>query len=180
MFRRILAAGVAVAMAVTPSYAETDKPEESESPLIEAIKNGKPILDVRYRYERKMQDGFAENAFANTIRMRLGFETAALYKFKVLVEFENVASLGDDHFNSTTNGNLLFPVIADPNTTELNRAQVTFTGIEKTPVTIGRQRFNLNNHRFVGAVDFRQNHRPSMQRGFLRHCSIRSQLTTYI
>jgi hypothetical protein len=48
-------------------------------------------------------------------------------------------------------------VIADPDATEINRAQVTFTGIDKTAITVGRQRFNLNNHRFVGAVDFRQN-----------------------
>ncbi len=157
MVREALAASVVFAMIVTPSYAEADELEKNESSIIEAIKNGKPIIDVRYRYERKTQDGFAENAYANTIRTRLGFETGELYNFKVLVEFENVASIGDDHFNSTTNGRVQFPVIADPDATEINRAQVTFTGIEKTPVTIGRQRYNLNNHRFVGAVDFRQN-----------------------
>lgn len=139
------------------AYAEEGKTPESESPLIEAIKTGKPIIDVRYRYEWKDQADFAENAYAHTVRTRLGYETGEFFNFRALVEFENVFSIGDDNFNSTTNGLTGFPVIADPDATEINRAQLTFTGIEKTPITVGRQRFNLNNHRFVGAVDFRQN-----------------------
>ena len=145
------------ASVASPVLAEDEVPKTGQSPIIAAIKDGKLLLDVRYRFEFKNQDGFIEDAYANTIRTRLGFETAEIYNFKFLVEFENVASIGDDHFNSSTNGRAQFPVIADPDATELNRAQITFTGIEKTSVTIGRQRFNLNNQRFVGAVDFRQN-----------------------
>lgn len=148
---QLLAQGAALA-------AETEAPPPGDDgPIVAAIKNGKPILDVRYRFEWKDQDGFAEEAYANTLRTRLGFETGEFFHFKALVEFENVLSIGDDHFNSTTNGRTQFPVIADPDATEVNRAQVTFTGIEKTAVTVGRQRFNLANQRFVGAVDFRQN-----------------------
>lgn len=132
-------------------------PVDGENSVIEAIKRGKPILDVRYRIESKQQLGFGERATASTIRTRFGYETAELFDFKLLFEFENVAAIGADKFNSTTNGRAAFPVVADPDATEINRAQITYTGIEKTPVTIGRQRFNLNNHRFVGAVDFRQN-----------------------
>ena len=145
------------ALVASPVFAEEQASETDQNPIIAAIKDGKLLLDVRYRLEYKAQDGFLEDAYANTIRTRLGFETAEIYNFKFLVEFENVASIGDDHFNSTTNGRVQFPVIADPDATELNRAQITFTGIEKTPITVGRQRVNLNNQRFVGAVDFRQN-----------------------
>ncbi|GJL91185.1 alginate export family protein [Hyphococcus sp.] len=145
------------ASVASPVLAGDEAPQGEKSPIIGAIEGGKLLLDVRYRFEYKAQDEFSEDAYANTVRTRLGFETAEFYKLKFLVEFENVASIGDDHFNSTTNGLTQFPVIADPNATDLNRAQVTFMGLEKTPVTIGRQRFNLNNHRFIGAVDFRQN-----------------------
>ncbi len=145
------------ASVASPVLAEDEAPEPGQSPIIAAIKDGKLLLDVRYRFEYKSQDGFSEDAYANTIRTRLGFETAEIYNLKFLVEFENVASIGSDHFNSTTSGRAQFPVIADPDATELNRAQITFTGIGKTPITVGRQRFNLNNQRFVGAVDFRQN-----------------------
>jgi len=143
-------------IAAGQAFAEEPSPS-TDGPIIEAIKNSKPLIDVRYRFETKSQDGFAQNAYANTIRTRFGFETGEVYNLKALVEFENVASIGSDDFNSTTNGRTQFPVIADANATEINRAQVTFTGIDKTAITVGRQRFNLNNHRFVGAVDFRQN-----------------------
>ncbi len=152
-----LAASGLVFAAVGPALGEETTPASNDGPIIEAIKNGKPLIDVRYRFETKSQDGFAQDAYSNTIRTRLGFETGEVYNLIFLVEFENVASIGNDHFNSTTNGRTQFPVIADPDATEINRAQVTFTGIDKSAVTVGRQRFNLNNHRFVGAVDFRQN-----------------------
>jgi hypothetical protein len=154
--RRFLVSAAAITLAISPAFAG-QPPATEENGVVAAIKAGKPIIDVRYRFEHKEQTGFAENAYANTVRTRLGYETGEFHNFKVLVEFENVASIGDDHFNSTTNGRTQFPVIADPNATELNRVQVTFTGVEKTPITIGRQVFNLGNQRFVGAVDFRQN-----------------------
>lgn len=155
---RSLIAALSLSFAVLPSaIAQDSERAEQDSAIVEAIKNGKPIIDVRYRFELKEQEGFAENAHANTVRTRLGYESGELFNFKVLVEFENIFSIGDDHFNSTTNGLTQFPVIADPDATEINRAQIMYTGFEKTPITIGRQRFNLNNHRFIGAVDFRQN-----------------------
>ena len=158
MLQRSWIGGLLLFSALTQwAYAEEATEPEPEGPLIEAIKAGKPIIDVRYRYEWKDQDGFAENARAHTVRTRLGYETGEFFHFKALVEFENVFSIGDDNFNSTTNGLTGFAVIADPDATEINRAQLTFTGVDKTPITLGRQRFNLNNHRFVGAVDFRQN-----------------------
>ncbi len=146
---------IAIAMA-GPANAE-EALANNDGPIIEAITNGKPIFDVRYRFETKDQDGFLSDATAHTVRTRLGYETGEIYHLKFLVEFENVLSLGSENYNSTTNGKTQFPVIADPEATEINRAQVTFTGIDKTPITIGRQVFNLNNQRFVGAVDFRQN-----------------------
>lgn len=159
--RRIVAMFAAAAAILSPALAGEAKSDagaaEEDGPFLQAIKKGKPILDVRYRLEWKDQAGFAQSAYANTVRTRFGFETAELHHFKVLVEFENVFSIGDDHFNSTTNGRTQFPVIPDPDATEVNRAQVTFAGIPKSPITVGRQKFDLLNQRFVGAVDFRQN-----------------------
>lgn len=152
----ILASAIFLSLAA-PVMAAEDGVDEHNGPVVDAIKNGRPILDVRYRLETQERDGFAERAIANTVRTRLGFETGEVHHFKVLFEFENVFSIGEDQFNSTTNGNTQFPVVADPDATEINRAQVTFSGLWKTPITVGRQRYNLLNQRFVGAVDFRQN-----------------------
>lgn len=116
---------------------------------------GDVILDMRLRYETVDQDGFAKDAQALTLRTRLGYETPAWRGFKALVEVENVTSLGDA-YNSTTNGKLRYPIVADPEVTELNRAQVSWTG-KQADVVAGRQRIILGNARFVGNVGFRQN-----------------------
>ncbi len=157
MIRKVVLCLVCAGIGLQSAFAEEQAAASTNTSLFEAIKGAKPLIDVRYRYEWKDQAGFASSAHANTLRTRLGFETGEFYHFKFLVEMENVFSIGSDNFNSTTNGLTMFPVIADPDATELNRAQITFTGIEKTPIIVGRQRFNLNNHRFVGAVDWRQN-----------------------
>lgn len=116
---------------------------------------GDIILDARLRYEAVSQDGFAKDAQALTLRTRLGYETPSWRGFKALAEIENVTAL-DDGYNSTTNGKLGRPVIADPEVTELNRAQVSWTG-KQTEVVAGRQRMIFGNARFVGNVGFRQN-----------------------
>ena len=113
------------------------------------------ILESRLRYETVSQDGFAKDAQAVTLRTRLGYETPAFHGFKALVEGENVTALSD-RYNSSTNGKTAYPLVTDPETTELNRAQISWTGTQGEAV-VGRQRLILNNARFVGNVGFRQN-----------------------
>lgn len=116
---------------------------------------GDIILDMRLRYETVDQDGFAEDAQALTLRTRFGYQTPAWRGFKALVEGENVTALVDD-YNSSTNGKTRYPLVTDPEDTELNRAQVSWSGAQ-ADATIGRQRLILGNARFVGNVGFRQN-----------------------
>jgi hypothetical protein len=113
------------------------------------------IVDARLRYESVDQDGFGQEAQALTLRARLGYETPAWEGFKALVEVEGVTALSDD-YNSTTNGNVGYPVVLDPEAAELNRAQISWTG-GRTSLVVGRQRVVLGNARFVGNVGFRQN-----------------------
>ncbi len=113
------------------------------------------IIDARLRYEFVDQAGFAEEAGALTLRTRLGYETPAWKGFKALVEGENVTALSD-RYNRTTNGQVAYPTVLDPETTELNRAQISWSGA-KANVVVGRQRIVLGNARFVGNVGFRQN-----------------------
>lgn len=122
---------------------------------IAAEGQGDWIVDTRLRYEFVDQDGFADEARALTLRARLGYETPAWEGFKALVEVEGVAALSDD-YNSTTNGNVGYPTVLDPEAAELNRAQISWTG-ERTSLVVGRQRVILGNARFVGNVGFRQN-----------------------
>ncbi|MEO0699112.1 MAG: hypothetical protein AAFY81_05260, partial [Pseudomonadota bacterium] len=99
-----------------------------------------PILDMRFRVETADQDTFAEDASSMTVRTRAGAELKWAEKFSFLVEGEGTFHIDDD-FNDTiaSDGVEPFPVIADPESFELNRLQVGYKG-KNLGVTIGRQR----------------------------------------
>ena len=143
----------AVLSSVTSATADEEKPKSDLDAAIEAIK---PIFNARLRYETVDQDGFAETADALTYRFRAGFETGEIADTKFLIEFDHIEDIVDD-FNSTINGKTTFPVVADPNVTELNRLQLTNSSIPDTKLTLGRQRIILDDSRFVGNVGWRQN-----------------------
>jgi len=129
--------------------------QDSVVSLDQALKATKILADLRLRYEAADFANITENANALTYRARLGFETGAFADTKFLIELDHNQALIDD-FNSTLNGNTDFPVIADPNVTELNRLQLTNTSLPDTTVTLGRQRIILDDARFVGNVGWRQ------------------------
>lgn len=115
----------------------------------------KPLIDTRLRYETVDQDGIARDADAVTARMRAGFE-AKKGAFSFLAEAEATLAIVEK-YNSSVNGLTQYPIVADPQNIELNRLQVQYRGLPKTVVTVGRQRINLDDQRFVGAVGWRQN-----------------------
>jgi hypothetical protein len=115
----------------------------------------KPILDARLRYERVDQEPLARDADAVTARLRAGFE-ARTGAFAFLAEAEATLAI-NNHFNSGVNGRTAFPIVPDPQTVELNRLQLQYRGLPKTIVTVGRQRINLDDQRFVGSVGWRDN-----------------------
>jgi hypothetical protein len=130
--------------------------EETPTPLMAAIGETRPIVEARLRFESVDQAPFAQDAAAVTLRARLGFETGKAWGTSLLVEGEAVMPLDSD-YNSTTNGNVAYPVVADPESYEFNRVQLSNTLIPGTSVTLGRQRITLDDHRFVGNVGWRQN-----------------------
>ena len=115
----------------------------------------KPLIDARLRYENVDQDGIAKNADAVTLRARIGLE-ATTKELSFLIEGEGTYPILE-HYNSNLNGKTQYPVVGDPANFELNRIQMQYRGIPKTVVTIGRQRINLDDQRFVGAAGWRQN-----------------------
>ena len=115
----------------------------------------KPLVDARLRYESVDQVPFAKDASAVTARVHAGVE-AKTGAFAFLIEAEGTLAISEK-YNSGVNGLGAFPVVADPQNIELNRVQIQFTGLPKTVVTLGRQRINLDDQRFVGSVGFRQN-----------------------
>jgi Alginate export len=127
----------------------------SASPVLAKPVAIKPIIDVRVRYEGVEQVPIASNADAVTARVRAGFE-ANSGDFALLAEAEGILAIGES-YNSGVNGKTAFPIVPDPQTIGLNRLQLQYRGLPKTVVTVGRQRINLDDQRFVGSVAWRQN-----------------------
>jgi hypothetical protein len=127
--------------------------------VAQAITDGKVSVDLRYRYQRVDQSGIAEDAKASTLRTRLGYHTGEAARSAVFLEFESVATLGPDDYNSTTNGLTTYPVVADPKGTEINQAYLEQHPSEGVTLKLGRQRIALDDGRFVGDEGWRQNQR---------------------
>ncbi len=144
-------ASLMLIVAPTTSYANDITTFE------ELFIKGSLIADFRLRYEAVEQEGLANDAEALTLRGRLGFETAEAYGFSALAELETVQHLGGADFNDTLNGKTTFPVVADPESTQLNRLQLRYSNDDWLDITFGRQRIKLDDDRFIGNVGFRQN-----------------------
>lgn len=147
--RLVLAAGL---LAGTQGVANAS----GLSPIRGAIGEAKPIIDVRLRYENVEQAGIAREADATTIRARLGVETGKAWNTSFLGEGELLAPI-TTNYNDTVNGKTQYPGVPDPRNYEVNRLQVANTSITQTTITLGRQRINLDDQRFVGAAGWRQN-----------------------
>eukprot|EP01030_Chromulinospumella_sphaerica_P021870 gene21870-21827_t len=117
---------------------------------------GKLLLESRLRYETIDQEGPLEEAEALTLRTRLGWESPKFADFKLLAEVENVSVLIHD-YNDPNDPDPRFPSVNDSEVTDLNRLQLTWTGLEDTEVVVGRQRLSIGNQRFVGPSNWRQN-----------------------
>lgn len=129
---------------------------EGLQPALSAARESKPIIDLRLRSENVDQDGMSTDAHAMTLRARVGLETGKAWNTTFLAEGDLLWAL-DSSYNSTVNGKAAYPVVADGETYELNRLQLTNTSIADTTLTVGRQRINLDDQRFVGNVGWRQN-----------------------
>jgi hypothetical protein len=118
-----------------------------------------PILDARLRWEHVDQP--TSDADAVTMRLRAGVEFRSVSHLSLLVEGEGTLAL-DDHYNAfpfvvaNSQRRPQYSVIADPENVELNRLQLQYKD-KAVAVTIGRQRINLDDQRWVGNSGWRQN-----------------------
>ncbi len=151
-FRRVCG-GVAVGGALIVALPVAQAAEG----FTEALTGGKPSLDLRYRYEHVEQDNALKDADASTLRSRLAYATLPYHGISGYLEFENVTVLGAEEYNSGINGKTGYSAVIDPEGTEVNQAYLLAEVLPATQLKFGRQRFVLDNHRFIGNVGWRQN-----------------------
>ena len=134
---------------------EAQAPSAEAGGWIDALARGQAWVRFRYRFEEVEQQGFAEDAHASTLRSVLGYRTDAWHGLHGTIEFENVTALGNDLYDSTTNGETSRPLVADPEDTEVNQVYLEASG--NLGARLGRQVITFDDHRFVGDVGWRQN-----------------------
>jgi hypothetical protein len=128
------------------------------SEILDALATGTYWIKGRYRFEYVDQDEIANEALASTLRTVIGYQSGTWNGFRGRLEFENVTAIGNDIYNSTTNGKGdHWPVVADPEGSEVNEVTLDYVGMDDATFRLGRQPINLDNQRFVGTVGWRQN-----------------------
>jgi hypothetical protein len=140
--------------------AQESTSSQQSSAIEDLVRDGSFDLSFRYRFEFVDDDAFSENAEASTLRSRLTLTSGEVAEFQLMVELDDVRELIWDDFNAgggNTPNRSRFPIVADPEGTEVNQAYVDYSGFENIQLRMGRQRINLDNQRFVGGVGWRQN-----------------------
>ena len=156
----LIRAGALLGAGLLSGTAAANAIDDALNPLTEALLQGKVSLDVRYRYELVDQErpaSILDKAHAQTVRTRLGWRTGLFHGFFAYGEAENVSVVGDEKYNNTYNGKTRYPVVADPDGTEVNQAYLGYLGLKGNTFRYGRQAFVFDNQRFVGDVGWRQN-----------------------
>lgn len=119
----------------------------------------KPVIEVRARYETVEQG--ALQADAATVRVRAGGE-AAWGRFTLLAEGEATVAIAKEYnafpfaIAGESQRRPQYATVADPENAELNRLQLRYAA-GKNAITLGRQRINFDDQRWVGSVGWRQN-----------------------
>src|SRR6266702_982119 len=168
--RKGAAIGALVFLCSTAAHAEL--------PLVGIIAQGRAVIDLRARYETVTDNSKTLEANANTIRARLGYDTGYWNSFQLGFDFDQIWTVGGATYNSTRNGKTLYPTIADPAMTALNRLTLTYASDFDTKFTIGRQRLLIGNQRFVGNSGCRQ-HEQTFDSLSLVNTSIEDLTFTY-
>ncbi len=162
------------ALATIPSISMAD------DAFFEALTSGKVSFSARARYESVSQDNALKDADAFTVRTTLGYKTGDFYGFKAFAEVEDVTAVGSEKYNSLTNGETAYSVVADPDGTEINQAYIQYNGFD-TEFKFGRQEITYRKapfHRFIGNVLWRQNHQ-SFDAFSLHNSSIENTTINY-
>lgn len=144
---------ISVAILAAPA-AFADETDHGNS-ISEAISESTVKINLRARYEGVDQDGIDKNASALTLKSRITVDTGSYSNFSLGLEVDKVDAL-IDNYNSKTNDNTNYPVVADPQGTDVNQAFIKYANSGFIAV-VGRQRILHNNQRFVGGVGWRQN-----------------------
>ena len=159
-FKHMALCATALCLASSPALAGAPaKPQPGDPISIGGGWTFDPMIEGRLRYENV--DTPTVDADAVTMRLRAGFEVKQKSGFSFLAEGEGTLGIVKDYNAfpfaiASSQRRTQFATVADPQNVELNRLQMQYKTKAFT-LTIGRQRINLDDQRFVGNAGWRQN-----------------------
>ncbi|MCH8841936.1 MAG: alginate export family protein [SAR324 cluster bacterium] len=129
-------------------------PTVDAEPLLDALKNGEPSLNLRWSYETADLEGGTKAASGLILRTRLGYRTAPFWsQTTAFLHFQDVRPTGlQDYAPEDAD----FDTIADPTGTAVYEGYLENKALPDTQVRLGRQEIILDNHRLVGNIGWRQ------------------------
>jgi hypothetical protein len=167
---KLLSASVVAALCIhaAPKLAAQDQqqPASAQQEAWNWLKQGRPYLNTRYRFETFQRDGspFAAPGYAPTLRLAFGYETLSFRGFSAFAELEAVEITGPADYNDPTLPSQLRPnrpTILDPKSLQLGQGYLAWTHSidhNKLQLTLGRQELTLNDGRFLSMSPWRQVH----------------------
>ncbi len=133
----------------------------------DALKSGKPTLELRLSYE---YSNYHDTAYplkhpANglNLRTRVGYRTGEFMKTTAYVQLQNVTNFMEQfrfkrgYPTGSWRGDTANDVIADPDGSRVHQAYLDLKFIPDTVVRLGRQEIILDDHRLIGNINWRQN-----------------------
>lgn len=166
---RLTYAVCSVLMLICVAPVRADEAVSAET-LANAITQGSPMTNFRWRYEYVNQEGYQsstpgaerlDTGEAVTLRSLIGWKTAPFHGVSLAAQLIDVHAFNDAYNDKRDNvsepGKHAYPYIVDPGYTDINQLFLDWTGVAHTSLRLGRQQVNLDNVRFVGDIGFRQN-----------------------
>lgn len=123
----------------------------------DALASGQPILELRPRYNRIDESNYPELAEGVTYRAIVGWRSAPWAGLRLTTELIHTGHAGPKEYND--DGAQLntsrYPLLPDPDNTDVNQVYVDYTGVEGLRLKLGRQIVRMDNQRWVSDNDFR-------------------------
>ena len=165
MKTKILPLG-ALALFVSTGFLMSGKVNQvnAEGILDKPVNSVKPYIQIRPRYEYVHQSNTpnTKDAKALTTRIKVGVKLNGLFQvdgLNAVLEGVDVEAIVDDYDKSLKHddkiGNNNYETVLDPDQARLTQAYISYT-INKTTLFFGRKYVAIDDHRFIGTVDWRQ------------------------
>ena len=130
---------------------------ENAGSIGEAVFDGIPSLELRPGFEYSSTND--ENSPANglNLRSRFGYRTGDYFDTSVFIQLHSLVNLQEEFRFPKTGGDRNRDLIADPDGERIHQAYLEYKGINNLKLRLGRQEIVLDDERFIGNVDWRQN-----------------------